>query len=155
MTEKFVVQSNIESLKVVEEKIFHYCMLMNVGNYHSTISVAVLQAVENAIVHGNGNDEKKHVQVRCGLCRGGMYVEVEDEGDGFDYTHYGQLPSEGEKGEGIFVMRSLCDNMEYMDGGRRVRMEFKVEGIDPAQSMERVAVLRSYYSVLHNSVVRG
>lgn len=146
MTESFVIQSDIAALPAVEERLFHLCRECNVGNYYSTVSVAALQAVENAIVHGNANDVAKNVTITFGTCRGGIFVEVSDEGSGFDFSQFGQLPSGDDTvGEGIFVMKSLADKMEYSEGGRKVRMEFLVSGIDPAEARERIAVLQSHF----------
>ena len=145
MTEQFVIQSTTDNLPLVEERLFHFCHEYHVGNYYSTVSVAALQAVQNAIVHGNEEQRDKKVTITFGGCRGGMYVEVVDEGKGFDYGRYGDLPAEeAESGEGIFVMRQLSDRMTYSDGGRCVRLEFMVNGVDPALALERVAVLRQH-----------
>ena len=59
MTESFVIQADISNMPQVEERLFHFCRECNVGSYYSTISVATLQAVENAIVHGDESDESK------------------------------------------------------------------------------------------------
>ena len=147
MTEEFVIQSDIAVLPSVEERIFHFCHECNVGDYHATVSVAALQAVENAIVHGNRSDVSRTVTVTCGTCRGGIYVEVADEGEGFDFGRYGDLPmGESDAGEGIFVMKSLADQMTFSEGGRRVRLEFIVSGIDPAEALERIALLQEHFS---------
>ncbi|MBP5527607.1 MAG: ATP-binding protein [Bacteroidales bacterium] len=145
MTETFVIQSDIALLPSVEERLFHFCQLCHVGNYYSAVSVAALQAVENAIVHGNGADAAKTVELTFGTCRGGLFVEVADQGAGFDYGCYGDLPTDG-AGEGIFVMRQLADQVTYSEGGRRVRLEFTVAGIDPADALERVAILRQHFA---------
>lgn len=150
MTESFVIQSDIAELPNVEERVFHFCRECNIGNYYSTISVAALQAVENAIVHGNLCNIEKKVTVSLGTCKGGIFVEVTDEGSGFDISCYGYLPSGNEStGEGIFVMHSLADRMNFSDGGRKVRMEFFVSGIDPADAMERIAILNSHYVLVN------
>lgn len=149
MTESFVIQSDIKNVPQVEERLFHFCREYNVGSYYSTVSVAVLQAVENAIVHGNGSDEKKHVSLTMGTCRGGIFVEVADEGQGFDYTRYGDLPADGQsEGEGIFVMHQLADRLTFEEGGRKVRLEFEVNGVDPVDALERIAVLREHYQMV-------
>ena len=149
MTEHFVIQSDISLLPSVEERLFHFCHLCHVGNYYSAVSVAVLQAVENSIVHGNGSDAAKTVSLTLVTCRGGLFVEVTDQGAGFNYEAYGNLPSEGEtKGEGIFIMRQLADRLTYSDDGRQVRLEFTVAGIDPADAMERVAILQQHFSTV-------
>ena len=149
MTEHFVIQSDIALLPLVEERLFHFCHECHVGRYHATVSVAVLQAVENAIVHGNGANSDKTVDLTFGTCRGGLFVEVADQGAGFDPSHFGRLGTDGEvKGEGLFVMRRLADRLTFADGGRRVRMEFAVAGIDPADALERVAILQSHFALV-------
>lgn len=149
MTESFVIQSDKTLLPEVEERLFHFCHLHNVGRYYSAISVATLQAVENAIVHGNQSDANKIVTITLGNCRGGIFVEVVDQGLGFDYTRFGSLPSDDvTSGEGIFIMHQLADAMTYSDGGRQVRLEFTVEGIDPAEALERVTILRQHFAVV-------
>ena len=147
MTESFIIQSDVANLPQVEERVFHFCRECNVGNYYSAVSVAALQAVENAIVHGNGSDASKAVTISMGTCRGGVYVEVNDEGSGFDYTQFGSLDDDTQ-GEGIFVMRSLSDRMTFSDGGRQVRMEFDVAGIDPADALERASVLQAHFALV-------
>lgn len=147
MIETFVIQSDIANLPMIEERLFHFCRDCNVGRYYSAVSVATLQAVENAIRHGNQDDASKNVTVSYGTCRGGIFVEVTDEGLGFDYTRFGQLPADGQlSGEGIFVMKSLANSVTYSEGGRQVRLEFVVEGIDPAEALERVTVLQQHFA---------
>ena len=149
MTEKFVIQSDTALLPDIEERLFHFCHECNVGNYYAAVSVAALQAVENAIIHGNGADVSKKVDIICGTCRGGIFVEVADEGSGFDFSQYGELPlDDATAGEGIFMMKTLADKMDYSDGGRRVRMEFVIAGIDPAEAMERVDILQSRFALV-------
>lgn len=147
MTETFVIQSDIALLPSIEERLFHFCQLCHVGNYYSAVSVAALQAVENAIVHGNGSDVAKTVEVTLGTCRGGIFVEIFDQGKGFDYSRYGDLPAD-EVGEGIFIMRRLADKMTFSCGGSRVRLEFVVAGIDPSDAMERVSLLRNHWATV-------
>ena len=147
MIETFVIQSDIANLPMIEERLFHFCRDCNVGRYYSAVSVATLQAVENAIRHGNQYDASKNVTVSYGTCRGGIFVEVTDEGLGFDYTRFGQLPADGQlSGEGIFVMKSLANSVTYSEGGRQVRLELVVEGIDPAEALERVTVLQQHFA---------
>ena len=129
-------------MPVVEERLFHFCQECHVGDSCSAVTVAVMQAVENAIVHGL-------VALTLGTCRGGIFVEVADEGDGFDFGRFGDFPAAGQsKGEGIFVMKSLSDHMTFSEGGRRVRMEFLVAGISPADALERIAVLKEHFSLV-------
>ncbi len=144
MTEQFIIQSDSSNIPVAEERLFHFCQEIHVGRYYSAVGVAMIQALENAIEHGNKGKKEKKVTLTFGTCRGGMYVEVADEGEGFNYAQYGSMPKEEEQGEGIFVMSQLADRLEYSDGGSRIRMDFFVDGIDPAEACERTAVLRCH-----------
>ncbi len=147
MTESFVIQSDIANLPLVEERLFHFCHENNVGNYYSAVSVAVMQAVKNAIVHGNASDSSKKVSLTFDTCRGGICAEVSDEGRGFDFRQYGDLPfGDSTTGEGIFIMKSLSDRMVFSDEGRMVRLEFDVAGIDPSDALERVAILQGRFA---------
>lgn len=149
MTESFVIQSDIANMPSVEERLFHFCRECNVGNYYSAVSVAVMQAVENAIVHGNKSVCEKKVSLVFGTCRGGIFAEVSDEGNGFDFEKFGQLPPNDQTaGEGVFVMKSLSDRMTFSDGGRKVRLEFEVNGIDPADALERIAILQERFAMV-------
>ena len=143
--ESFVIQSDIANMPYVEERVFHFCRECNVGNYYSTVSVATLQAVKNAIVHGNGSNALKNVTVSMGTCRGGVFVEVRDEGVGFDFARYGSVEEEA-KGQGIFIMKSLADRMTFSDKGRQVKLEFDVAGIDPADALERASILQAHFA---------
>ncbi len=54
------------------------------GN-ETDIEIALREALENAVIHGNHEDPRKHVYVRC-RCEADEEVSiiVEDEGQGFD-----------------------------------------------------------------------
>ncbi|MEZ4891471.1 MAG: ATP-binding protein [Saprospiraceae bacterium] len=46
--------------------------------------VSLTEAVTNAILHGNGSDEAKHVSISCQHEKDSISVLVSDEGPGFD-----------------------------------------------------------------------
>ena len=143
--ERIVIQSNAANLIKVEQFLDTVCDTMNIHNYYATISMAVLQAVENAIVHGNKSDENKVVSIKYSKCRGGIAFVVEDEGDGFNYKDYAGFPMESGVGEGVFLMKTLADSCVFSKGGRRVRLEFMIQGIEQARSLERVATFRHFF----------
>lgn len=145
--EKFNIQSNSAGIASVENYISMLCGEKNVYNHFATISMAVLQAVENAVVHGNNNDPSKMVSIECGEFLGGVYFEIEDQGNGFDFTKYGNLPAVGGKGDGIFMMKLLADKIEYSKQGRCVRMEFLIKGIDAADAMKRRSTLAKFHAL--------
>lgn len=144
--EKLVIQSNINNLVEVERFVSTVCDTFNVNNYAGTISMALLQAVENAIIHGNQNNPDLKVTITSELCRGGICFTVADEGRGFNYQQYGDLPLSDEQGTGIFLMKSLSDKLTFINNGSTVRMEYLINGIEATRAVERIMVLRNYHA---------
>ena len=142
-----VLQSNKESLASVEDFLGVLCDEMHINNYYATISVPILHAVENAIVHGNNNDPQKKVLIHYGECRGGLSFAIEDEGNGFDYSDCGSLTGDTCSGEGLFLMKMLSDKLEFLNNGSTVRMEFAIGGVDAAHVHQRIATLNAYYKI--------
>jgi len=93
------------------------------------IDMAVREAVTNAMVHGNQEDETKSVEVILNCLGNALEIEIRDQGDGFDPA---DVPDPTEpanilktSGRGIFLMRSFMDEVEWLarpDGGTTVRM---------------------------------
>jgi serine/threonine-protein kinase RsbW len=95
---------------------------------YGNIMIAVTEAVNNAIKHGNKGDTSKNVALSLGLEDGLIKFKIEDEGRGFDYDHLPDptSPENIEKpgGRGIFLMKHLSDEVEFLDGGRIVELSF-------------------------------
>lgn len=82
-----------------------------------SLSIAVTEAVNNAMHHGNKLDKKKKVQVRFELFGERVVVHVSDEGQGFDPAKL-QDPLQPENvlkdsGRGIFILRALMDEVQF------------------------------------------
>ena len=95
------------------------------------IHLAVEEALVNAIRHGNGSNEAKQVYVTSQLDAHRLFLEIADEGEGFDP---GRVPdcTEGQNlqrpnGRGIMLMRKYMSRVEYIEGGHRVIMEKRRE----------------------------
>jgi serine/threonine-protein kinase RsbW len=97
---------------------------------YGNIMIAVTEAVNNAIRHGNGSDSSKNVHLGLSLQDGMIKFRVEDEGSGFDYHHLPDptAPENLEKpgGRGIFLMKHLADEVHFSDEGRVVELSFYV-----------------------------
>ncbi len=96
------------------------------------IDMAVREAVTNAIVHGNQQDEGKQVRIKIECSPSSLEMSVHDEGAGFNPQEVPN-PTETENilkssGRGIFFMRTFMDNVEWLirpEGGTTVRMSKK------------------------------
>ena len=92
----------------------------------SDVEIALREALANAILHGNHEDRRKHVHVSCRCGPDEVSIAVKDEGKGFDsstvldptalenlmFTH----------GRGIYLMKTLMDEVSFEEGGSVVRM---------------------------------
>ena len=54
---------------------------------YGNILISLTEAVNNAIIHGNENDESKTVEVNIKKDIGGIAFQVRDEGRGFDFEN--------------------------------------------------------------------
>ncbi len=92
------------------------------------VMVALTEAVNNAIVHGNGANRRKKVFVVCEILPGWLLFVINDQGKGFRPEKVANpLKEENllrESGRGIFLMRTLMDRVEFetLKGGYQVRL---------------------------------
>ena len=91
--------------------------------------VACTEAVNNAILHGNGTDPKKRVLIVCLVYPRLLKIRVHDEGRGFNTRNLPNPLEERnilkEHGRGVFLMKSLVDKV----GFRRLKKGMVVEMI--------------------------
>jgi serine/threonine-protein kinase RsbW len=97
---------------------------------YGNIMIAVTEAVNNAIKHGNGGDKSKNVSLSLSLNESLIKFVVKDEGPGFSYENLPDptSPENLEKvgGRGIFLMKHLSDEVLFKDNGRIVELSFYV-----------------------------
>ncbi len=95
---------------------------------YGNIMIAVTEAVNNAIKHGNKGDSSKNVLLTLALNDKLIKFKIEDEGNGFDYENLPDptAPENIEKpgGRGIFLMKHLSDEVDFKEGGRIVELSF-------------------------------
>jgi serine/threonine-protein kinase RsbW len=125
------LSSNPRSVAAVEPFIARvaskYCV--NEDTY-GNILVSLTEAVTNAICHGNQLDERKTVLVQLKKCKDRLHFRVSDEGGGFDYQNLPD-PTCPERiqepgGRGVFLMRALSDEIEFLNNGSTVEIKFRI-----------------------------
>jgi serine/threonine-protein kinase RsbW len=96
------------------------------------IEIAVLEALANAVIHGNGEnpDKQVHLSCRCSM-DGEISIVVRDEGEGFD-TRAVPDPTEPQgllltHGRGLHLMRTLMDEVSFEENGTVVRMRKRMK----------------------------
>lgn len=121
--------SKVENLSLVEKLIDQVCVEYRVNEDHyGNILIALTEAVNNAIIHGNKQDPSKHITLSCESKDNNLLFIVEDEGPGFDFDH---LPDptdpeniEKPNGRGVFLMKNLADEVNFFNNGNRVELKF-------------------------------
>jgi serine/threonine-protein kinase RsbW len=98
-------------------------------NTYSNLLVAISEAVNNAIVHGNKQKLGSFVFLtaeQIGTTE--IEIVVRDQGTGFDYQN---IPDPTRRdhllkvnGRGIFFMKNLSQKLEFHDNGATVSLKF-------------------------------
>jgi len=132
---KIQIPSLPENIRIVESFIDNVKDKYHINdNMYGNIMVAITEAVNNAILHGNNSDRRKLVDLSLVLEENEVSFTVEDQGEGFDFDN---LPDptapeniEKEGGRGIFLIKNLSNKYEYKQNGRIVEISFDLEEDD-------------------------
>ena len=114
----------------VDQLMLHMKLWCCITGEEFAVELALREALNNAVIHGNRGDPHKMVEIRCSGQRGrGIQVTVRDDGEGFDPSAVpSPLTEQGlmaEHGRGIHLMKSLMDEVSFQCGGREVHMQKK------------------------------
>ena len=123
------INSNAQSLLLVERLIEDVCEVYNVSeDCYGNMLIAVTEAVNNAIHHGNRSNPDKQVKIGFESEDNMLVFSICDEGDGFDYK---SLPDPTDpdnidklSGRGVFLMTNLADLIRFEENGRQVFLGF-------------------------------
>lgn len=127
--ENLKVPSSFESINKVEALIDSVCEKLLVNkDYYGNVLIAVTEAVNNAIQHGNKESGALTVDLYVGDKETDFCFRIEDSGKGFDFRSLPDPTSpeniELENGRGIYLMKSLAEEVEFEDNGRSVNIYF-------------------------------
>ncbi|MGQ9604538.1 MAG: Holliday junction resolvase RuvX [bacterium] len=128
------VPSGIEYLSLIDAVCQAFCTWAGLTTeITNQISMAVVEAATNAIVHGNRCMKSKKTRVVLEKQREEILVTVSDEGDGFDPSIIPCPIDEcnllKETGRGIYIMRQVMDDVSFETGegkGTTVRLRKKI-----------------------------
>ncbi|MBN2522329.1 MAG: ATP-binding protein [Bacteroidales bacterium] len=132
MEKSLRISSKIENLRKVERLVDELSAEYNIStDIYGNILIAVLEAANNAILHGNKLEESKIVNIELQIKDDKLTFKIEDEGVGFDYKNVPDPTApeniENVNGRGIFLMEKLSDKLEFTKNGATVEMEFNLK----------------------------
>lgn len=130
-TIKIQIPSLTENIRMIESFIDNAKEKFQLDDdIYGNIMIAVTEAVNNAIKHGNQQDKSKNVALSLSLQDSQIKFIISDEGKGFDFKNLPDptAPENIEKpgGRGIFLMRHLSDEVNFKEDGKVVELNFYI-----------------------------
>jgi serine/threonine-protein kinase RsbW len=130
MYKKIKIESVVVNLRIVENAIDEATNEIGISqDSYGKILVSALEAVNNAILHGNKSDPEKTVDIEIEFKSNELRIKVTDQGPGFNPENVPDptIPEniEALNGRGIYLMSHLADKIKYSKKGNAVTMTFK------------------------------
>lgn len=129
MIKSIKIQSTINSICEVElflNDVFKELKFPR--KIYCRIYLSTIEAVNNAILHGNLNEHSKYVNISFNDLKNMYSVIVKDEGNGFDYFNISDPTKpqnlSKESGRGIFIMKQYADKVRFNESGNSVKLYF-------------------------------
>ena len=131
VADKISLASESKSLLVLEEWINKLCDLYQISvEQYGNVLIAITEAVNNAIIHGNKNVANKKTDIEYNIENQTITFTVFDEGNGFDFNDLPDPTSpenlEKPQRRGIFLMNHLADEVNFIDNGNVVQLKFSI-----------------------------
>jgi serine/threonine-protein kinase RsbW len=143
-----IEEVNFRMEQFVEEITDEYLLH---DTYFGNILIALSEAVENAILHGNrGNMEKKLI-IYLEPKKEGLWISVADQGEGFDFNAAMANESlyESSERKGLALIRKIADEVRFKNKGRVIEMLFRIYGIDENIFDMRQKLVREFFRKTH------
>ena len=130
MYKRIKIESTTTSIRIVEKAIDETTGEIGISQEsYGKILVSTLEAVNNAILHGNGSKPEKFVDIEITYKKGELKIKVSDEGSGFcpENVPDPTTPENIEtlNGRGVYLMSRLADKIKFNKAGNSVTMSFK------------------------------
>ena len=129
--QKIKFPSEANNIRLVEKLVDEVCAEIGVNEEkYGNILIALIEAVNNAIHHGNLLNPKKLTTVQCKQINEKLTFLIKDEGVGFDYENLPDPtdPKNVEKpdGRGIYLMKHLSDEISFENNGSSIELSFEL-----------------------------
>jgi serine/threonine-protein kinase RsbW len=129
VVKEVILSSDYQSLIEVESLVSAVCEDFGVQtDAFGNVLIAVSEAVNNAIQHGNKENKDASVYIQVSTDPTHFCIQVKDEGLGFSYQ---DLPDPTapenllkDSGRGVFLMQNLADEVEFIHAGNTVNLYF-------------------------------
>lgn len=107
-------------------------------SYYANMMVALTEAFNNALIHGNKKDPAKTITIGFSISDKEMIFEVRDEGKGFDHLLFLNT-RHSDNQRGIELIQSVSDKVEFSENGRCISIHFNVASVNKNMSQSRMS----------------
>ncbi len=131
LIDEIKITSRLENISVVESQVETLKSKLHIEDaIYGNMMLAVVEAVTNAIEHGNHCAPDKQVTFETYKNTRSLKFMISDEGEGFDPNRIPDptLPENIEKpcGRGVYLIKRLADLVVFHDNGRKIELQFKI-----------------------------
>jgi len=156
--EKLTLDSRPENISSIERFVEEICDYYNINDtYFGNILIALTEAFNNALIHGNQSNPSKKITVVFESKPKGLSFTVTDEGGGFDPDVVPdpldlEIDASSKTGRGLFLIRSLSDKLEIKEEGSSIEMFFRISGIGHEAMKKRLTHFNEYFQTKKQKV---
>ena len=127
--ERFVIPSRRDAVEGAQRAVLEALQRLGYDSAGAfAVRLAMEEALNNAMQHGNKNDPSRTITLLCEIDQNQAVLDIQDQGEGFDPASVPD-PTAAENldipaGRGLMLMRSFMAEVKIHPPGNRVTMRF-------------------------------
>jgi len=116
--------ASLENVDRATGKAANYINATGLDEYAFALLLGMREALNNAVVQGSRRNPLKTVRFELRRETEQVIMQVEDEGEGFDWCHHiNRIPTSlEESGRGLVILKRYFEGVEYNAKGNRVTL---------------------------------
>jgi serine/threonine-protein kinase RsbW len=143
------LKSNASELNKVEKLIEALADKYYLNDsYFANMMVALTEAFNNALVHGNNNDSSKEILIDFRFTGQEMVFTITDQGNGFAFNEFMCNSHHFENKRGLLLIKTVSDKVEFFDMGRQVSIHFNLASVSQNTAQNRMSALNQTDNVM-------
>lgn len=125
---ELVLTGDSTAVAAARDRIMDFLEQQGVTDEEAIDTLVTLQeALVNAVLHGCRNDPSQVIRCSVQVDTEAITIVIKDPGEGFDTAAVTDVSDDGinltNHGRGIFLMRSLMDEVSYSHGGSELTLK--------------------------------
>ena len=106
---------------LLDEELEHYNRFV--------LDLVLRETLNNAVIHGNQNDTEKSIQLNLHTSDDQFVIEVEDQGQGFDWRAViqGEANPQADHGRGFPIFHAYCNKIILSEKGNHISLKLDID----------------------------